>query len=141
MSSFRRSDFAIAAAIFVFAVLVSPIGIRFGTGRLDLSPRVNILSLTFDLFLMTLAGAVLTSGRARRVFLHLLVWTIPLALFAVIVPTLWKSYPFFTLTLLAAMQSIPEHLYEAARVDGATAWQRFVHITWPGIRSRIPKSS
>ena len=57
------------------------------------------------------------------------------ALFAVIVPTLWKSYPFFALTLLAAMQSIPEHLYEAARVDGATAWQRFLHITWPGIRS------
>ena len=57
------------------------------------------------------------------------------ALFAVIVPTLWKSYPFFTLTLLAAMQSIPGHLYEAARVDGASMWQRFRHITWPGIRS------
>jgi len=55
------------------------------------------------------------------------------ALLAVIVPTLWKSYPFFTLTLLAAMQSIPGHLYEAARVDGATAWQRFRHVTWPGI--------
>jgi multiple sugar transport system permease protein len=58
------------------------------------------------------------------------------ALFAVIVPTIWKSYPFFTLTLLAAMQSIPESLYEAAAVDGATAWQRFVHITWPGIRGQ-----
>ena len=57
------------------------------------------------------------------------------ALFAVIVPTIWKSYPFFTLTLLAAMQSIPDHLYEAAKVDGATRWQRFTHITWPGIRS------
>jgi len=56
------------------------------------------------------------------------------ALFAVIVPTIWKSYPFFTLTLLAAMQSIPDHLYEAAKVDGATARQRFTHITWPGIR-------
>ena len=56
------------------------------------------------------------------------------ALFAVIVPTVWKSYPFFTLTLLAAMQSIPESLYEAADVDGAGAWQRFAHVTWPGIR-------
>jgi len=56
------------------------------------------------------------------------------ALFAVIVPTVWKAYPFFTLTLLAAMQSIPGHLYEAAEVDGATAWQRFVNVTWPGIR-------
>ena len=37
-----------------------------------------------------------------------------------IIPTIWKSYPFFTLTLLAAMQSIPCELYEAATVDGAS---------------------
>ena len=58
------------------------------------------------------------------------------ALIAVIVPTLWKGYPFFTLTLLAAMQSIPGNLYEAAEVDGASAWQRFTNITWPGIRGQ-----
>jgi multiple sugar transport system permease protein len=57
------------------------------------------------------------------------------ALAAVIVPTVWKAYPFFTLTLLAALQSIPSHLYEAAVVDGATRWQSFRHITWPGIRA------
>ena len=56
------------------------------------------------------------------------------ALIAVIVPTIWKSYPFFTLTLLAAMQSIPGNLYEAAEVDGASAFRRFTDITWPGIR-------
>ncbi len=56
------------------------------------------------------------------------------ALIAVIVPTIWKAYPFFTLTLLAAMQSIPGNLYEAAEVDGAPAWRRFTDITWPGIR-------
>ena len=50
-------------------------------------------------------------------------------------PTVWKAYPFFTLTLLAALQAIPASLYEAARVDGATSWQRFRYITWPGIRS------
>jgi len=58
------------------------------------------------------------------------------ALFAVIVPTIWKAYPFFTLTLLAALQSIPGNLYEAADVDGASSWQRFVNITWPGIRGQ-----
>lgn len=57
------------------------------------------------------------------------------ALAAVIVPTVWKAYPFFTLTLLAALQSIPSSLYEAAVVDGATGWQSFRHITWPGIRA------
>lgn len=56
------------------------------------------------------------------------------AMFAVILPTVWKSFPFFAITMLAALQSIPLSLYEAARVDGATAWQQFVHVTWPGIR-------
>jgi len=57
------------------------------------------------------------------------------ALAAVIVPTIWKAYPFFTLTLLAALQSIPSSLYEAAVVDGTTRWQSFRYITWPGIRA------
>ena len=58
------------------------------------------------------------------------------ALIAVVIPTIWKSYPFVTLTLLAAMQSIPYHLYEAAAVDGASAWERFAYIAWPGIRGQ-----
>ena len=56
------------------------------------------------------------------------------AMAAVIVPTVWKSFPFFTITILAALQSIPSSLYEAARVDGASAWQQFTHVTWPGIK-------
>lgn len=57
-----------------------------------------------------------------------------MAMFSVIVPTVWKGFPFFALTLLAALQSIPGSFYEAAKVDGATAIQRFWHVTWPGIR-------
>ena len=53
---------------------------------------------------------------------------------AVIVPTVWKSFPFFAITILAALQGIPGSLYEAAKVDGATAWQQFRHVTWPGIK-------
>lgn len=56
------------------------------------------------------------------------------AMLAVILPTVWKSFPFFAITMLAALQSIPLHLYEAARVDGANAWQQFRYVTWPGIR-------
>ncbi len=44
------------------------------------------------------------------------------AMFAVIVPTVWKGFPFFAITLLAALQAVPQTLYEAARVDGASAW-------------------
>lgn len=56
------------------------------------------------------------------------------ALFAVILPTIWKCFPFFALTLLAALQAVPQTLYEAARIDGARDWQIFRYVTWPGIR-------
>jgi multiple sugar transport system permease protein len=56
------------------------------------------------------------------------------ALFAVILPTVWKCFPFFALTLLAALQSVPQALYEAARIDGAGRWQIFRFVTWPGIQ-------
>ena len=58
-----------------------------------------------------------------------------LAMTAVVIPTVWKGYPFFSLTLLAALQSIPVELYEAARVDGAGRLGQFRYITWPGIRT------
>lgn len=57
------------------------------------------------------------------------------ALAAVIAATIWKAYPFFTLTLLAALQAIPASLYEAAQVDGAGPWERFRYVTWPGLRA------
>jgi len=56
------------------------------------------------------------------------------AMVAVIAPTIWKSFPFFTLTILAALQAVPGELYEAARMDGAGRWQRFRYVTWPGVR-------
>jgi multiple sugar transport system permease protein len=56
------------------------------------------------------------------------------ALVAVTVPAMWKAYPLITLIVLAALQSIPGELYEAARIDGASAWREFRHVTWPGIR-------
>ncbi|HEY8601302.1 MAG TPA: sugar ABC transporter permease [Thermomicrobiales bacterium] len=44
---------------------------------------------------------------------------------------LWRSFPYFSLFLLAGLQAIPEELYEAASVDGAGYWQRFRQITMP----------
>ncbi|HTJ56045.1 MAG TPA: sugar ABC transporter permease [Devosiaceae bacterium] len=55
------------------------------------------------------------------------------ALGTVMLPAIWKTYPLITLTLLAALQSIPKELYEAAEIDGATSVQKFFFITWPGI--------
>jgi multiple sugar transport system permease protein len=48
---------------------------------------------------------------------------------------IWKSLPFWTLILLAGRLSISSDLYEAASVDGATGWQKFLHVTWPSMRA------
>ncbi len=47
----------------------------------------------------------------------------------------WRWFPLMAVILLAGMQSIPEELYEAAAVDGASAWQRFRFITLPGLQA------
>jgi len=59
------------------------------------------------------------------------------ALPAVIVATVWRGFPFWAISFLAALQGIPEDLYEAAKVDGASSWQRFWDITLPQIRPVI----
>jgi multiple sugar transport system permease protein len=59
------------------------------------------------------------------------VWRLPLALTSVILFEGWRYFPFAFLFVLARLQSIPEELYHAASVDGATPFQRFVHITLP----------
>lgn len=46
---------------------------------------------------------------------------------------IWKSLPFWTLILLAGRMAIPSEQYEAASVDGASAWQKFRYITWPAM--------
>jgi multiple sugar transport system permease protein len=56
---------------------------------------------------------------------------VPTALLTVIVFETWRYFPFAFLFLVARMQAIPGDLDEAARVDGATIWQRFRHITLP----------
>ena len=48
---------------------------------------------------------------------------------------LWRNVPFYGVAFLAAMQTIPKTLYEAADIDGANAWNKFRYITLPGIRS------
>jgi len=57
-------------------------------------------------------------------------WALP----SVIAVNVWKGIPFFTLTLLSGLKSIDAELYDAAAVDGANAWQRFLNITLPGLR-------
>lgn len=59
------------------------------------------------------------------------------ALPAVVVTSIWQGFGFETVVFLAALQSIPRDLYDAALVDGATAWQRFRYVTLPALRPTI----
>jgi multiple sugar transport system permease protein len=56
------------------------------------------------------------------------------AMAAVVVANWWRGFPFFGVSFLAGMQSIPRELYEAASVDGASTWRRFWHVTLPGLK-------
>lgn len=60
-----------------------------------------------------------------------------LAIWGPIAANIWFGVPFFAITLLAALQSIPSELYEAAEIDGATAWQGFTKITLPFLAPMI----
>jgi multiple sugar transport system permease protein len=57
-----------------------------------------------------------------------------LAMPCVILVNVWAGIPFFTVNFLAGLQAIDRELYEAAEVDGANAWDRFLNITIPGLR-------
>jgi trehalose/maltose transport system permease protein len=59
------------------------------------------------------------------------------ALFAVAAVDIWKTTPFVALLLLAGLQVIPTELHEAAKADGASAWQSFWRITIPLLRPAI----
>jgi multiple sugar transport system permease protein len=54
-----------------------------------------------------------------------------LVLPALILTAIWHRVPFNIIFYLAALQGVPRPLYEAAKIDGATSWQQFRHVTWP----------
>jgi multiple sugar transport system permease protein len=60
-----------------------------------------------------------------------------LARAAICVAIIWKTSSFCALILLAGLQTIPDSLYEAAEIDGATRWQRFRHVTLPLLKASI----
>ncbi|KJV01586.1 multiple sugar transport system permease protein [Rhodococcus fascians] len=78
-------------------------------------------------------------GVANRILGTNILWTGDAwpARFAVIIADVWKTTPFMALLILAGLQMIPADVYEAARVDGASAWQRFTKITLPLVKPAL----
>lgn len=57
-------------------------------------------------------------------------WAMP----AIVIISTWRDMGYYMILFLAGLQTVPAQLYEAARMDGANAWQRFWNVTLPGIR-------
>ena len=56
---------------------------------------------------------------------------------AIIILSIWQGVGFHMVIWLAGLQTIPGELYEAASLDGAGTWNKFAHVTWPGLRSTL----
>ena len=83
-------------------------------------------------------GGIMTAAAEALPWWDEVVWTGPgWARWAVVIADVWKTAPFVALLLLAGLQVIPEELHEAARVDGATAWQRFRAVTLPLLKGAL----
>ena len=57
------------------------------------------------------------------------------SLFAIIIMSIWQAVGFHMIIWLSGLQTIAGELYEAATIDGANSWQRFLHVTWPGLKN------
>lgn len=80
-----------------------------------------------------------SSGVANKILGHTYLWLgdSVSSQVAVIIADSWKTAPFIGLLALAGLQTIPAEVYEAAKVDGATAWQQFTRITLPMVKPAL----
>lgn len=58
-------------------------------------------------------------------------WATSTALISIVIVVVWKQAGYYMIMFLGGLKNIPQHLYEAAKIDGATSWAAFRYITWP----------
>lgn len=58
-------------------------------------------------------------------------WGTSTAMLSIVVVVVWKQAGYYMIMFLGGLKSIPAHLYESAKMDGASAWKTFIYITWP----------
>lgn len=98
-----------------------------------------IVALIFRSILNPATGLLNTTLRSLGLDALALPWLVDprIALYSVIGVDTWKGVGFITIILLAGLQTIPKEYYEAARIDGANAWNRFRHVTIPMLMPAI----
>ena len=137
----------------VFALLTVPAGIVLGLGLAVLAhQQLRGIAIYRTFFSSTVATSVAVAavifGTLMNPQVGLLPWlglttTPPIlenprwALVAVAVTTVWQALGLTFILMSAGLQSVPDELYEAARVDGAGAWARFWHVTLPMLSPTI----
>ena len=131
---------------FAFAVVFAEIIIGVGLALL-LDRNIRGMSILRTLFILPMMIAPVVVGLMWRYMYHPTVgtfnrfleriglegvdWLGQYALLSVIIADIWQWTPFIFILSLAALQSLPRSALEAARIDGATAWQQIVHIKLP----------
>ncbi len=95
------------------------------TNTVKYSVGVVVLSQTLGLALAVLLNDRTRLGALLQAAIH------RLALWSLVLVTVWKTVGYPMVIYLAGLQAIPGDLYEAAALDGAGGWERFRHITWP----------
>jgi ABC-type sugar transport system permease subunit len=98
-----------------------------------------VVFLTWRLLYLPIGGGLSIALHAIGIDIGIVDWLgqRSTAMPSVIAATIWRGFPFWFISLLAALQTIPGELYEAATVDGANAWQKFWAVTFPAIRTVI----
>lgn len=98
-----------------------------------------VVGVVWRLMLNADFGAINGTLKSLGVNTEALTWTASpqLALASVIAVDIWQWTPFMFLVLLAGLQAIPQEPYEAAKIDGASKWQTFRHITFPLLKPAI----
>lgn len=115
----------------ILAPYIVPEVVTAATFRLMYNPQFGALNLTIGAVYDLIGGA----GVWGPVFKGIPWLGDPsIALHAMVAVNVWKGVPFFVLLSLAGLKALDAELYDAAAVDGANAWQRFLHITLPGLR-------
>ena len=112
----------------ILAPFIVPEVVTAAIWRFLFNPQFGGLNATLRLLYDWTGGLIGSAGG--------LAWTgePAMALQSIVAVNVWKGVPFFTLLALAGLKSIDRELYDASSVDGANAWQRFLHITLPGLR-------
>ena len=102
----------------------------------NIMPTAAVSILWLLIFSVTDMGLV-NSALGYLGFAPIAFWESDKVLWTLVPVIIWSGVGFFMILFLAAMSSIPESLYEAARIDGAGLWLQFVHVTLPLLRDTI----